>query len=126
MTKDDPMKPWLIWRYRAVLDRVIDGDTIVVDIDLGFRVRSKQILRLAGINAPELSSPDVQVHNAAVAAQCYLASLVRDQDLIVRTEKTEKYGRWLAWITNASNLDVNQAMIDAGVAVPYDGKGKVK
>lgn len=97
--------------YEATLVRVIDGDTIVVDIDLGFRVTSRQPVRLYGINTPERGQPGYKDATEA------LRSLLSAGTFVVRTIKPEdKYGRFLAEIDG-----VAESMIASGHAVPYFG-----
>jgi micrococcal nuclease len=91
--------------YTAVCKRVIDGDTIVCDIDLGFFViLHSQILRFSNINTPELSTPE------GIASKEFLKNLVEGKEIVIKTLKPncqkEKYGRWLAEIyLNCENLN---------------------
>lgn len=109
-----------MFEYNATVVRVHDGDTISVDVDLGFGVWLKnQSLRLLGLNAPELIS------EAGKQAQTYLTGLLRPgQPVTIQTQKDhkEKYGRWLATVLIAG-LNVNQNLISTGHAKPWDGQG---
>lgn len=99
--------------------RVVDGDTIDVDVDLGFHVRMAMKIRLLGINAPEMSTP------AGKPAKEYLTSLVGSGPLRLRTfkDRTEKYGRYLGELwreeSPTSGPSINDVMIADGHAVPY-------
>jgi micrococcal nuclease len=110
-----------MYEYRARIVRVIDGDTVEAEIDLGFHVRFTVTLRLAGINAPETKGTE---RPRGLAATRYLERLLNEwtgasRELLVRTHKdvTEKYGRYLAELI-AGEVNLNQALVAAGHAVP--------
>jgi micrococcal nuclease len=113
--------------YDAVVLNVVDGDTIDVDVDLGFHVHQNMRLRLSGIDTPELNSPDPEKRAAALKAKEYLTTLVAGKKVVIETfrDKTEKFGRFLAKVTvftsQGSALNVNDHMIQVGYAKPYDG-----
>lgn len=108
--------------YAANLKRVVDGDTVVLDMDLGFTVNVEVTFRLLGINAPELKGA---TKAAGQASKNELERLLSLGSLVVRSEKplsTDKYGRWLAHITvktATKDIDVNQALLDGKFAEPY-------
>lgn len=107
----------------AVVNRVIDGDTIVVTIDLGFAIGCQQTLRFAEINAPELHG--VVDTAPGQAAKDYLSSLIpAGTSILVKTDKpNDKYGRYLAWVYTDLTMaqSINQQMVASGHAVPYFG-----
>ena len=106
--------------------RVIDGDTIDVDIDLGFYVWiRKQRIRLVGIDAPELKGDTRQEGQAATE---HLKSLIEGESIILRTvkgndggDRDDSFGRWLGTIYHG-DMDVNAEMIRSGHAVAYEGR----
>jgi micrococcal nuclease len=98
------------YRFDVKDYRVIDGDTIEATIDMGFRTMRKDIFRLAGINAPERDK----------ASTAFMVEALEGKDLIIESHKSEKYGRWLATIY-ADGVNVNQSMLDMGLAVHYAG-----
>lgn len=104
------------YKYNATLTAIHDGDTVTVEVDLGFYITARKIVRLAGINAPELSTPE------GVTAKTALVGLVGTlpRHVTVQSYKTgiEKYGRWLADIWVGDTL-INQWMIDNKQAVPF-------
>ena len=111
-----------MYEYRGQIKRVIDGDTVEAEIDLGFHVTFTVTLRLAGINAPETKGAD---RPRGLAATRYLDSLITDltggtRELTVRTQKdvTEKYGRYLA-VLIVGDVNVNDRMRTDGHAVPF-------
>lgn len=103
-----------MYQYRAQVLRVVDGDTLHLDVELGFDVRRRDTFRLYGINAPEMSTPE------GIAARSWLVERLALGVLIISThrDRREKYGRYLAtlWI---DHVNVNEAMIAAGHAVVY-------
>ena len=103
------------YRVKQVI-KVVDGDTIDVDIDLGFSISYSQILRLAGIDTPESRTRDKLEKTLGLESKEYLKSKLKDSKLIVvKTEKpdsTEKYGRILGWIyVNGETKSLNEQMI---------------
>ena len=113
--------PETIFAYRARALNVVDGDTVDLFIDLGFRMTSTQRVRLLGVNTPELHSPDLSVRERAVAAKQFLMSMLLiggDWPLIVQTAKSDSFGRWLAdiWV---AGTHVNNALLEKGHAVPF-------
>lgn len=112
----------MIYEYFATLNRVVDGDTVWLDVDLGFRTYGKLDFRLYGINTPELVGA---TRMAALAAKAELERLLRLGPLTINTHKADaadKYGRWLATIivhTKTGPLCVNEALVSGGFAVKY-------
>jgi len=80
-----------MFTYNATVIRVIDGDTLHVTADLGFHVHTNQTIRLARINAFEMTEP------RGVVARAYVLNLIAAcVAMRITTTKQEKYGRWLA------------------------------
>lgn len=106
---------------RARVRRVVDGDTIDVDIDLGFHATVSHRLRLAGVDTPELRNKTTKVE--ALAAKQYVEDWVESEDdwpLIIRTEKTGKWNRWIAQIWRTGDpVDLSTALINEGLGVEY-------
>lgn len=106
------------WKYRATVIRVVDGDTILVDIDMGMNVWSKgQYVRFAHINAPELKTQAGKDAKAYLEGQLKPGDLLQLETLLYREH--EKYGRVLA-IVSKGDASINQLMLDSGNAVPYE------
>lgn len=100
--------------------RVVDGDTIDVIIDLGFSIFIKSRIRLAGINAPETRTLDMNEKEKGLDAKFWLEKELKDQEIIIRTTKEEKYGRMLGYLhTKNHSLTVNERMILEGFAEKY-------
>jgi micrococcal nuclease len=121
-----------MYEYRIKkVTNVVDGDTIDVEIDLGFSVSYAQRLRLAGIDTPESRTTDKAEKALGLEAKEYLKSKIKDaKNIVVKTEKpdsSEKYGRILGWIyVDGSNKSINEQMIEGGHAWGYMGETKIK
>ena len=116
-----------LWHYRVFVTRVIDGDTIVCLRDLGTHKYDLIKLRLAGVDAPEMR-PRVGTQAERTAekvlaakATSRLSELIGGREVIIRTEKTGKYGRWLAhiFVPGSETETANQVLLDEGHAVVY-------
>ena len=113
------------------LSKVVDGDTIDVDIDLGFDISFSSRVRLAGIDTPESRTADKMEKALGLESKEYLKYKLKDaKSIVIKTEKmdsSEKYGRILGWIfIDGQEVSVNQQMIDDGYAWGYLGDTKVK
>ena len=111
--------------------KVVDGDTIDVDIDLGFNISFFQRVRLAGIDTPESRTKDVHEKKLGLEVKEKLNELLKGaSNIVIKTEKpdsTEKYGRILGWLfIDDSKLSVNEILIKEGYAWNYMGETKVK
>lgn len=112
-----------MYQYDATLDRVVDGDTVFLGVDMGFHIHATIDFRLARINAPEMKGTTLLAGQAAKDA---LAKFLASGSLRIHTQKADKYGRWLAEIMvtpldGSPAFSANQAMLDWGFAVPYVG-----
>lgn len=90
-----------VYTYRATVVRVIDGDTLVVNLDLGFHLTYRAHLRLAGVSAPELHEPEGPSWKAALEQAVLAAPRV-----VVRTTGRASFERWVAevWVEGALPL----------------------
>jgi len=110
------------YTYACTIDRVVDGDTIIVDADLGLRAHLTMPVRVYGMNAPEHGTPAGAIATAAASAL-----LPPGSNVTIRTHKAtanqgfEKFGRWLAEIFLPDGRSFAEVMIAAGNAVFYDG-----
>ena len=111
-----------MYSYAATVVRVIDGDSLEVLIDLGFKIGLRETVRLAGIDTPELRG-DRAVDGQA--AKAFVAGLLPPGTrILAQTFKgrlTDRYGRWLAAVTLPDGRDLATVLIAAGHGVPYDG-----
>ena len=117
------------------INRVVDGDTIDVTIDLGFDLYKKERVRVAGIDTPEKRTRDLEEKALGIDATNYLKekledTIAGDEELTIRTELKGgmgKYGRLLGWLyIGEDSVSINEVMITEGYAWAYDGGTKQK
>ena len=115
------------------INRVLDGDTIDVTIDLGFDLYKKERVRVAGVDTPEKRTKNLEEKALGIEATNWLkekleGAISGDDELSVRTELvggTGKYGRLLGWLYIGDELlSLNEQMITEGYAHEYDGGTK--
>ena len=115
------------------IDKVLDGDTIDVTIDLGFDLHKKERVRVAGVDTPEKRTRNLEEKALGLDATGWLKAKLEetikgDEELIIRTELkggVGKYGRLLVWLyVGDSDISLNEQMITEGYAHAYDGGTK--
>ena len=124
------------YNFRVIeINRVVDGDTIDVTIDLGFDLYKKERVRVAGVDTPEKRTRDLEEKALGLDATKWLkdnleGAIAGDDDLVIRTELVGgvgKYGRLLGWLyIGDAELSLNEQMIEEGYAWAYDGGTKQK
>ena len=124
------------YNFRVIeINRVLDGDTIDVTIDLGFDLYKKERVRVAGVDTPEKRTRDLEEKELGIHATNWLkekleGALAGDDDLVIRTELVGgvgKYGRLLGWLyLGDAAVSLNEQMITEGYAWEYDGGTKQK
>ena len=124
------------YNFRVVsIDKVVDGDTIDVTIDIGFDLSKKERVRVAGIDTPEKRTRNLEEKALGLDATAWIkehleGAINGDDDLIIRTELdggVGKYGRLLGWLyIGDAVMSLNERMIDEGYAWAYDGGSKNK
>ncbi len=119
-----------IYRVKEVL-KIVDGDTIDANIDLGFDISLTKRVRLNGIDTPESRTTDLKEKALGLEVKEWLKhKLEGAKDILIKTQlpdSTEKYGRILGnlYINNES-LSLNDQMVNAGYAWEYKGDAKIK
>ena len=117
------------------INRVVDGDTIDVTIDLGFDLYKKERVRVAGIDTPEKRTRNLEEKTLGIDATNWLKeklaqAITGDDELTIRTELSGgigKYGRLLGWLyIGDGDVSLNEEMIKQGYAWEYDGGTKNK
>jgi len=124
------------YNFRVVeINRVLDGDTIDVTIDLGFDLYKKERVRVAGVDTPEKRTKNLEERALGIDATNWLkekleSTIAGDDELTVRTELVGgvgKYGRLLGWLyIGDGDVSLNEQMIEEGYAWAYDGGTKQK
>ena len=124
------------YNFRVIsIDKVVDGDTIDVTIDLGFDLYKKERVRVAGVDTPEKRTRNLEEKARGLDATAWIkdhleGAIDGDDDLIIRTELdggVGKYGRLLGWLyIGDATVSLNEKMIDEGYAWAYDGGTKNK
>jgi endonuclease YncB( thermonuclease family) len=114
------------YTFAAHVDRVVDGDTLLVTADCGFHVASVQRLRLRGIDTPELTSV------AGQRARAYVEQALGTADpVVLTTQRTDRYGRYLADVCYlpgsgdprevlSAGIYLNRELLDKGLAWGYE------
>ena len=117
------------------INRVIDGDTIDVTLDLGFSLTKKERVRIAGVDTPEKRTRNLEEKALGIDATNWLKDKIKDtlagdNELTIRTELVGgvgKYGRLLGWLyIGDDEYSLNEQMITEGYAWAYDGGTKQK
>ena len=112
------------------INKVLDGDTIDVTIDLGFDLYKKERVRIAGVDTPEKRTRNLEEKALGIDATNWLkekldSTIAGDDELTIRTELVGgvgKYGRLLGWLyIGDGNVSLNEKMIEEGYAHEYDG-----
>jgi len=105
-----------MYEYKAVVTKVYDGDTITVDIELGFGIFfNKQKLRLAYINTPEVRGEE---REQGLVSRDRVRELIMGKEIKIKTYKDSKgkYGRWIAEVFYGDNVNLNEQLINEGLA----------
>ena len=118
------------YRVKSV-NRIVDGDTIDVTIDLGFSININQRVRVAGIDSPEKRTRDAAEKALGIDATEWMTKrLEKAPELIIKTAvegSMGKYGRVLGWLfVGEEDVSLNEQMINEGFAWKYDGGTKKK
>ena len=124
------------YNFRVVeINRVVDGDTIDVTIDLGFDLSKKERVRVAGVDTPEKRTRDLEEKALGIDATNWMKEKLEgaidgESELTIRTELKGgmgKYGRLLGWLyVGDDDVSLNEQMIAEGYAWEYDGGTKNK
>ena len=113
-----------MYEYRVEVLRVVDGDTVDVDVDLGFSIwLREQRIRLAGIDAPESRTKDDVEKLYGQLSKKFLTEILQNATVVLQSHGKGKFGRILGTLI-ADGKDVNKEMVAAHQAVPYDGQSK--
>ena len=117
-----------MYEYKITVDRVVDGDTVDVFVDLGFNVKIKERFRLYGIDAPESRTRDLSEKERGIIATKFLElqlGNLTDLRIVTHKDRKGKFGRWLGvlWghdVATGSDININEFMVTMGHAVKAD------
>ena len=123
-----------MYEYKAIVERVVDGDTIDVIIDLGFKTWKKVRVRMEGINTPESRTRDLEEKKRGLAAKDRLIEILElnNNECVLQVSGVGKFGRAIASVyvdtlspasekSSMTTINVNKQLIEEGHAVAYDG-----
>ena len=111
-----------LYHYKMTVTKVVDGDTVYGDVDLGFNIGYKKMeFRLSGINTPETKGT---TREAGLTSKKFVEDTIMGKEVIIVTKKDtkEKYGRYLAevfFLMGAEWVSLNKTLVDKGLAAPF-------
>lgn len=110
---------------KAVITRVIDGDTVQGIIQLGFNCMVEHRLRVLGIDCPELNATDPTQRELAIHAKDFVTKAILNRQVYITSHKSDSFGRYLATIEYQDDqgnvLDLAEELLKAGLAKEYRG-----
>jgi micrococcal nuclease len=116
-----------VYYYNAQVQKIVDGDTFDVLIDLGFETFRKARVRLYGVNTPESRTKNLEEKKMGLAAKEFTDQWITAVNNKVKIEtildKNEKYGRVLARVWNEEGACLNSDIVASGLAREYYGVG---
>lgn len=118
-----------MYTYKAQLIRVVDGDTVIAMVDLGFSTWKETRIRFYGIDAYESRTRDKEEKVKGLAAKKLVQDILDKTkgEFILKSKGVDKYGRSLGILIvpinepDVEELDLNQHLVNEGLAVPYYG-----
>jgi len=114
-----------MYEYKCEIDRVVDGDTVDANIDLGFDISIHKRIRLTGIDTPESRTRDLEEKKRGLAAKNRLIELLGNGEFILESREVGKFGRVLGTI-HVGKSNINDQLVEEGHAVEYWGGKKKK
>lgn len=113
-----------MYEYRAKILEIYDGDTMTLNIDLGFDISIKKKIRLLGINTPEVRTSNKEEKKLGIEVRDFLREMLLGKEVIITTQKPDKYGRSLSTMYHNGTC-INTLLKEMNYAKPYWG-GKRK
>lgn len=111
--------------YKAYISKVVDGDSCIGDIDLGFGIKTSNTkIRLDGIDAAEMKSKDTVLKAKALEAKQLLQTMIENKTVYLKSLGIDKYGRSLAVIYTIDGLCCNEELKNKNLALEYSGGTK--
>jgi endonuclease YncB( thermonuclease family) len=115
-----------MYEYECTIRRVVDGDTIDVDVDLGFGTwRCSERIRLYGIDTPECRTRDAEEKAAGLLAKKFVEHVLHvGETYKLQTREKGKFGRFLGVIFISARTSINATLVSERLAVAYHGQSK--
>ena len=115
-----------MYEYECTIRRVVDGDTIDVDVDLGFGTwRCSERIRLYGVDTPECRTRDAKEKAAGLLAKKFVEEALHvGGSYKLQTKEKGKFGRYLGVIILNDKTSINATLVSEHLAVPYHGQSK--
>ena len=107
-------------QFQARVKRVVDGDTLDLDIDLGFRITLRERVRLMGIDTPETRTRDPVEKANGLKSKEFVIGFIADGSVVIKVHGFGKFGRPLVDLYKGS-VCLNEQLVLLGLAVPYFG-----
>lgn len=105
---------------KALVTRIIDGDTVVCEVSCGYHIKTTETFRLLGIDTPELKG---DTHEKGLEAKNFTISQILNKEVYIESYKTDSFKRWLGKVyyknENNEQLELCQVLLDKGLAAPY-------
>ena len=106
----------MMYEYKAKVIRVIDGDTMVCDVDLGFSITIRERIRLRGINTPEVRGTQKK---RGLEVKEIVRSMIEGKEITLQVYKKGKYGRFIADII-INDITLSDYLLVQGLGEKYD------
>lgn len=110
-----------LFRYKARVVAVYDGDTITADVDLGFNITIREKFRLYGIDTPEIRTKDKREKEKGLTVRQYVIDKILDDYIEIESKEKGKYGRYLAVVYYCGGKNLNKELIKLGMGKEYYG-----
>jgi micrococcal nuclease len=107
-----------MYDYKAKIINVVDGDTVDAEIDVGFKMKTIQRLRMNRINTREMHDKDEAKRALAIQAKQFTSKTLLGKDVVLITSKSDAFGRWLAEIV-LDDINFNNLLLENGLALPF-------
>ena len=109
----------MMYTYNAQVLEITDGDTIILEIDVGFKLKTIQKVRLLGVDTPELRSKNLEERNLALIAKQTLIDMILNKKVLIKTHKTDSFGRYLGDVFY-NDINISTYLIEKGYGKKYE------
>jgi len=105
----------MMYTYSAKVINVVDGDTVDAEIDLGFKIKTIQRLRLIDIDTEEMNDKNPELKELAKTAKQYMIDRLLNKTVTINSYKSDSFGRYLVEIY-IDKFNVNDYLLESGLA----------